>query len=105
MNDIVWIEFSRIAYEKYHYESRRDQLIGLIGHPLLAFADDGINLNASHEGWQQVLGGTSRLYSLLGLGQNGEKYFAAEIYPERGRGRQHPRQKPYISTWVDRGDT
>ena len=102
VNDIVWTEVSRIAHEKYHYEPRRGQLIG--AH-LLAFVDDGIYLNANHEGRQRALDSTSRLHSLLGLGRNDEKCFAAEIDPERGHYRQHLRQKPHISTWVDRNDT
>ena len=90
------------ADEKYHYEPRRGQLIGV---PLLAFVDGGIYINASHGGRQMVLGDTSRLYSLLGLGRNEEKFSAAEIDPERGCDRHHPRQKPYISPWADRDDT
>ena len=102
VNDIVWTEVNLIAYEKYHYEPRRGQLIGV---PLITFVDDGIYLNTNHEGRQQVLDDTFRMYSLLGLERNGGKCFAAEINPERRRDRQHPQQKPYISTWVDRDDT
>ena len=99
VNDIVWTEVSRIADEKYIYEPRRGPPIEV---PLLAFLDDGIYLNSSHEGKQRVFDGISRLYSLLGLERNRGKCFAAETDPERGRDRQHPQIKPYLSTWVGR---
>ena len=102
VNDIVWTEVSRIADEQYIYEPRRGPPIAV---PLLAFVDDGIYLNSSHEGRQRVLDATSRLYSLLGLERNGEKCFATEIDPGKGRDRLHPTEKPYISTWVDRDHT
>ena len=70
VNDIVWIEVSRIANESYIYEPRRGLPVGV---PLLAFVNDGIYLTSSHQGRQRVLDITSRLYSLLGLGRNGEK--------------------------------
>ena len=92
---------SRIADERYIYEPRRGLPVGV---PLLAFVDDGIYLNSSHQGRQQVLDSTSKLYSPLGLERSGEKCFSAEIYPEKGPDCQHP-QAPYISTWVERGDT
>ena len=64
VSDIVWTEVSRSAHKRYHYESRCGQLIGA---PLLAFVDDGIYLNASHEGRRRVLDGTSRLHKLNGF--------------------------------------
>ena len=82
VNDIVWTEVSRIADEKYVYEPRRGRPIAA---PLITFADDGICLNNRHMGRQLVLNSTSRLYSLLGLERNGEKCFAAEIYPDSDR--------------------
>ena len=102
MNVIIWTEVSRIADEKYIYEPRSDPPVGV---PLLAFVDDGIYLNNSHQGRQRVLDSISRLYSILRLGRNGEKCFSAEIDPGRGRDGQHPRQAPHIRTWVDRDDT
>ena len=58
-----------------------------ISVPLLAFVDGGIYLNRSHDGRQFVLNVTSMLYSLLGLERNGERFFAAELDPERTRTR------------------
>ena len=46
-----------------------------------------------------------RVYPSYRVRAYGEKYFAAEIDPDRGRDRQHPRQTPYINTWVNRDDT
>ena len=67
--------------------------------------DHGIYLNSSHQGRQETLDVTSRLYSLLGLERNGGKCFSAEINPEGEQNPNIPREKPYISTWVDRGST
>ena len=101
-NDIAWTEVERVSTELYRYETRHQ---GAIGVPLLAFVDDEIYLNSSHQGRQDVLGVASRLYSLLGLERNGEKCFSAEIDPEGERSPQLPREKPYISTWVNRDST
>ena len=101
MNDIVWTEVSRIADEKYIDEPWRGLPVGV---PLIAFVDDGIHLNSSHQDRQRVFGSTSGLYSLLRLERNGEKCFSTEIDPGKGPDRQHP-QAPYISNWVERDDT
>ena len=47
VNDIVWTEVSRIAHEKYIYEPWRGPPVEVL---LLAFVDDGIDLNSSHGG-------------------------------------------------------
>ena len=67
--------------------------------------DDGIYLNSSHQDRQEILDVTSRLYSLPGLQRNGEKCSSAEIDPEGEQNLNPPREKPYISTWVDRDST
>ena len=103
VNDIVWTEVERISNEAYQYEARKGAPIDV---PLLAYVDDGIYLNRSHEGRQFILNETSKLYSLLGLERNGEKCFAAELDTTTG-GTMRPPEKtpPYISTWVARDDT
>ena len=104
VSDIVWTAVERISTEVYQYEARKGPQIGV---PLPAFVDDGIHLNRGHDGRQFVLNVTSMLYSLLGLERNGEKCFAAELDPERDRGKRPPprREPPYISTCLGRDDT
>ena len=67
--------------------------------------DDGIYLNSSHQDGQEILDVTPRLYSLLGLERNGGTCFSAGIDPEGEQNPNLPREKPYISTWVDRDST
>ena len=69
MNDMVWVGLVRISSEAYQYEARKGPQISA---PPLAFADDGIYLNRSHDGRQFVLNVTSMLYALLGLERNSE---------------------------------
>ena len=69
VNDTVWTEVELVSTEQYRYETRHQ---GDTGVPLLAFVNDGICLNSSHQDRQEVLGVTSRLHSLLGLERNGE---------------------------------
>ena len=59
----------RISTDAYRCEARKGPQISV---PLLAYVDDGIYLNRSHEGGKFVLNETSKLYSLLGLERHGE---------------------------------
>lgn len=92
------------SFEAYVYETRTGAPISV---PLLAFVGGGIYLIRTPEWMHEILDATPRFYSWLGLERNGEKRFAAELYPCTSRGRDPncpPWEPPHIGTWVDWDD-